>query len=175
MTLFKASLLAATAAATLGAAATSAQATVYYWSYMLTDGQGAGSGTFTVAGALPSAITAESGAITSDPVLTTPATVVGVNYDDGSDKTLYATGNTPFSFGGVTVTLNTGGEINFYCSGGDNCAIQEGIAGNFSNNNNANFNVSAVPEPLAWTLMLVGFAGLGVALRNRRRAGAAIA
>jgi hypothetical protein len=174
MTLFKASLLTATAAVTLAAAATSVQATVYYWSYTLTNGQGAGSGAFTVNGALPSAITAESGAITSDPVLTTPATVVGINYDDGSDETLYATGNTPFSYGGVTVALSTGDEINFYCAGADNCAIQEGSAGNFSYNNSANFNV-AVPEPFAWTLMLVGFAGLGVALRNRRRAGAAIA
>ena len=58
MTLFKASLLTATAAVTLAAAATSVQATVYYWSYTLTNGQGAGSGAFTVNGALPSAITA---------------------------------------------------------------------------------------------------------------------
>lgn len=30
------------------------------------------------------------------------------------------------------------------------------------------FNISGVPEPAAWTLMLAGFAGMGVALRNRR-------
>jgi len=26
-----------------------------------------------------------------------------------------------------------------------------------------------VPEPAAWTLMLIGFGGLGVALRSRRK------
>jgi hypothetical protein len=174
MTLFKTSLLAATAAVTLAAAATSAQATVYYWSYTLTDGQGAGFGTFMAADAPLSAITAESGTIISDPVLTTPATVVGINYDDGSDEILHNNHDTPFSFGGVTVALSTGDEINFYCFSPDNCAIQEGTAGNFFPGYSANFNL-AVPEPFAWTLMLVGFAGLGVALRNRRRAGAAIA
>jgi hypothetical protein len=35
--------------------------------------------------------------------------------------------------------------------------------------------VSAVPEPMAWTLMLVGFAGVGAALRRRAAKSAAIA
>ena len=33
-----------------------------------------------------------------------------------------------------------------------------------------NSNIRAVPEPAAWALMLAGFAGVGAALRQRRRA-----
>jgi hypothetical protein len=33
--------------------------------------------------------------------------------------------------------------------------------------------VTAVPEPAGWAMMLVGFAGLGVVLRRRRRTAAA--
>jgi hypothetical protein len=35
--------------------------------------------------------------------------------------------------------------------------------------------VSGIPEPMAWTLMLVGFAGVGAALRRRTAKSAAIA
>jgi hypothetical protein len=35
--------------------------------------------------------------------------------------------------------------------------------------------VSAIPEPMAWTLMLVGFAGVGAALRRRTARSAATA
>jgi hypothetical protein len=36
-------------------------------------------------------------------------------------------------------------------------------------------DVTAIPEPMAWTLMLVGFAGVGAALRRRTAKSAAIA
>lgn len=38
-----------------------------------------------------------------------------------------------------------------------------------------NVSVGAVPEPASWALMIVGFGGLGVSLRRRRRAVAATA
>jgi hypothetical protein len=40
-------------------------------------------------------------------------------------------------------------------------------AGNISGN--ATFTAAAVPEPATWGLMLFGFAGVGMALRRRRR------
>lgn len=39
----------------------------------------------------------------------------------------------------------------------------------------ANFTISSVPEPAAWTLMLVGFGGLGAVTRTGRRRAAAAA
>ncbi len=38
-----------------------------------------------------------------------------------------------------------------------------------------NFSISAVPEPATWALMLLGFGGLGVALRAGRKSQAAVA
>jgi hypothetical protein len=42
-------------------------------------------------------------------------------------------------------------------------------AANAAVTGNLSFNVQAVPEPATWALMLLGFAGVGVALRRRRR------
>jgi len=43
----------------------------------------------------------------------------------------------------------------------------------FRANGGGNFSFLATPEPAAWGLMLVGFAGLGLAMRARRRTAAA--
>jgi|GEM_PF-3275794 len=40
---------------------------------------------------------------------------------------------------------------------------------NFIANGGGNFSAAAVPEPLAWSLMVMGFGGLGLMLRTRRR------
>jgi hypothetical protein len=37
------------------------------------------------------------------------------------------------------------------------------------------FNLTAVPEPASWAMMLVGFGGLGVAMRSRRKMATATA
>jgi hypothetical protein len=34
---------------------------------------------------------------------------------------------------------------------------------------NASFYQAAVPEPATWALMLIGFGGIGMAMRRRRR------
>ena len=39
----------------------------------------------------------------------------------------------------------------------------------FRANGGGNFSAEAVPEPAAWGLMIVGFGGIGVAIRNNRR------
>jgi hypothetical protein len=44
-----------------------------------------------------------------------------------------------------------------------------GASGVYGATDLGTFNLTAVPEPAAWALMLTGFAGLGAALRSRRR------
>jgi hypothetical protein len=47
---------------------------------------------------------------------------------------------------------------------------------NWNDSTGVNFSLSAVPEPASWGLMILGFAGLGASLRQRRaRTAAAVA
>ncbi len=39
----------------------------------------------------------------------------------------------------------------------------------FRANGNGNFSAAGIPEPATWGLMIVGFGGMGLVLRNRRR------
>ena len=48
-------------------------------------------------------------------------------------------------------------------------------AGMISVSNNVQVGTGAVPEPATWAMMLVGFGGLGVAMRSRRKQAAATA
>lgn len=84
----------------------------------------------------------------------------------GSDNSLLAGGtfaafDTPFTFAEGFASLNFLGTASYATI-------------NFQNANNRflvdNFTVvSAVPEPSAWAMMLLGFGGIGAAMRKRRR------
>lgn len=50
--------------------------------------------------------------------------------------------------------------------------LAEGATLEVSSGDASIYNVTAVPEPASWALMLLGFGGLGVALRRARRTGA---
>lgn len=79
------------------------------------------------------------------------------------------------SGGGTTLDeiLGSSGTLNF-----DNVSLGSGTyrlafggsgAANAAATGNFTFYVQAVPEPATWALMLLGFAGVGVAMRFRRR------
>ena len=67
-------------------------------------------------------------------------------------------------------------EFNIYNSAG---GFPNGdIIANANNNfggSSGTFNLTAVPEPATWAMMLVGFGGLGVAMRSRRKMATATA
>jgi hypothetical protein len=71
---------------------------------------------------------------------------------------------------GAIVPLTAGGTISFLVDGGslDNCG--------FCNLSTAlTVQISTVPEPAGWAMMLTGFFALGAALRRSRRKGAHLA
>lgn len=85
-------------------------------------------------------------------------------YDAGNVLLASASANIPASFTGL-VTLSASASGTAY-------AVFGGVGFNNESNvygDNFTFDGGAVPEPAAWALMLVGFGGLGAALRSRRR------
>jgi hypothetical protein len=87
-------------------------------------------------------------------------------------------GGTPVSIGGHAVisTLTTGAptgfNFNMNLNAGQSVDFVVNRAGNYGNDSTGlKLDVTAVPEPAAWGLMIVGFGGIGAVLRsNRRRA-----
>ena len=80
---------------------------------------------------------------------------------------------------GVTLTTNSSGTIdaksllNVAVNPGANTLVVNGTSGGlYSYGGNISFAklAAGVPEPASWALMMVGFGGLGAALRSKRRA-----
>jgi hypothetical protein len=71
------------------------------------------------------------------------------------------------STGGTTDTLRLDGAT--LGSGEWRLAFDGSGAANAAATGNFTFYVQAVPEPATWALMLIGFAGVGMALRFRRK------
>ena len=59
------------------------------------------------------------------------------------------------------------------CQGSFSCFLPSGGAIRYLTDGHA--SAGAVPEPAAWTMMIVGFGGIGAVLRRRRTAAVAIA
>ncbi len=91
-----------------------------------------------------------------------PSGVLIYGLEDGfSDVFLTSLGANNASFSGVyTGFLNANQKIGL---GVD----YDGVY--YNDSTGVNFTISTVPEPAAWALMLVGFGGLGAAMRTRRR------
>lgn len=113
---------------------------------------------------------------------TTPVNGVGVisNFGDGGQIQLYSGANLtgtllgqvqygPGAFAGLTSTLSAG-SVRFTCDFNADlaCGAYDVQFGTF-----AQAPGGAVPEPLTWTMMILGFAATGSALRRRRPAIAA--
>jgi hypothetical protein len=85
---------------------------------------------------------------------------------------------------GITLTTDASGAIDVKSlldvpvnAGGNTLVVNGTSGGLFSYGGNISFAklVAGVPEPASWALMIVGFGGMGAALRNRRRTQTAVA
>ncbi len=153
------------------ALATNAHATVFDFSF--DDGADSGSGQF-VATAGPSIYTVTGITGTVDGSAITGLSTYGV-----ADQLLYEPA--PYvDHRGIAFSAASGLDYNLFTTAGVNelcasnvyasCGGSDGVPTAFS----VTF-ASGVPEPAAWALMLVGFGGLGAALRSARKGRAAFA
>jgi len=153
---------------------------VYAWSGSLTGGappQGAtGPALFTSA---PFSISASGSyqAVTVDTGTTT--LTAGDNYvilfaDTSNDATNAVFGDTQFTSPGVAYD----GGFNFYNNNYTLASINSNTWDDYDNFGSTAYTAtftSGVPEPAAWAMMLFGFAGLGAAIRARRKTSIAAA
>lgn len=86
----------------------------------------------------------------------------------------YGAGNTLLGTFNPLVSPN-GGDFFGLTSTDSIFRIDIGQPGGFAVVDNVQFSASAVPEPSTWAMLLMGFGGIGVALRRQRRNVAALA
>ncbi|HEX4180756.1 MAG TPA: PEPxxWA-CTERM sorting domain-containing protein [Caulobacteraceae bacterium] len=122
---------------------------------------------------------------TYDFTVNNPATLWSAGSDIPFPRTSTADGIDPafygqFSFGNLTANFGAlVGEVGgqFFLIGTN--ATETGLSGDLKvgywdsfypdNSGSQSLSISAVPEPAAWAMMLVGFGGLGAAIRSNRR------
>ncbi|WP_293900696.1 PEPxxWA-CTERM sorting domain-containing protein [Phenylobacterium sp.] len=171
--------------------ATAAHATLLDWSYTAANGT-MGGGTFTADQDLVDPaifhLTSVTGTIDG-------LTILGLSGYDGADNQVYAT--SPVVVDTAGIAFDVGGGLNFniyedfgnfpppspyacaahYCIEGPAVLGQTAGAAPIRALDALNITVhgggAAVPEPASWALMLMGFGGLGAAIRTRRKLGAA--
>lgn len=171
-------VLAAAAIAAL-ATAGSASAKTYVFDFQNADPSDAYGaitikGTFTASSALPSAISGITGTVSGAPTpLLTNGVITGLSPYAGADNTLYAANaniNDDVSFGGISFSVGSAA-YNLYTYNGGGYLLASSIdpVGYPQNGTPGALTVSAAPEPAVWAMMLVGFGGLGMAIRSRRK------
>jgi hypothetical protein len=152
------------AAAALAAAlcvTSAANAATYLLDFTTVGNTDFGDITFTTAGPWTSPVTAVSGSIDG-------SAITGLSSYAGSDNTLYDTAP-HVSYGGVSIStaLDT---FNFANVSGL-ILTKESVnpSGSQQDLETLVGAISAVPEPATWAAMLLGFGGIGAAMRSRRK------
>jgi hypothetical protein len=170
------------------ASAANAKTIEYNWSYSFVDGMGAGSGHFFASSSLPATIVNASGTISSDPDLGSALAVTGLSNFASADNTIYALGfdNGDVSYSGISLATSAG-NLNLFTnaslSTGFGYVLNSVTSPSGAASTNYSYEVAysitvatvAAPEPSTWTMMGLGFAGLGFAGYRARRTAISIA
>ncbi|MBS0362915.1 MAG: PEP-CTERM sorting domain-containing protein [Proteobacteria bacterium] len=107
----------------------------------------------------------------------------GWNSNDGTWTTIASADSLVGSWQTLTISLDTSTDTFTYSAGGSSLSLNAGGSTAINSvilqgyNAGANYNISwdnlaspGVPEPAAWTLMILGFGGIGATLRRRAKA-----
>jgi hypothetical protein len=128
----------------------------------------AGSGTFTTS---DTAMTVAGRTAFQILSITGSVNGVAINAPTGSYGNYFTTGSSFLDGTGTTFALVTGGPVTFFNQSSNGIYRVNTFSPGSSNFVNATSSaVAAVPEPATWAMMLLGFAGIGFALRRRRSA-----
>jgi hypothetical protein len=137
-----------------------------------------GAGVITTADAgSPSTVTGITGTLYDSDVGAGPFDITGLTGYAGADNLVYPAAAPFVDFGGLSFTTDLGGSFNFGLGGSGPLGLilnssvfnPGGYPVSAPGSVNIALNVAAVPEPATWAMMLVGFAGLGAAVRASRR------
>lgn len=118
-----------------------------------------------------------SGTITAITGTANGSSILGLSTYAGADNLLYDGSNGTsawFDFSGLSFSIS-GNSFGIGNTGGGDYGITDMVSnpsGGCCGSHPLQLNISAipaVPEPATWAMMLVGFAGIGVAMRGRRR------
>jgi hypothetical protein len=97
-----------------------------------------------------------------------PGTQIGANFGN------YTQGNLTALYGSLVADLGGGqyqllGANGVFTSNGGPLNLAYFDSNNYDNTGSITFEISAVPEPVTWAMMLVGFGMIGFGLRSRRK------
>lgn len=163
--------------------AAGARAEVYVFDFQSFDGQLTLTGTMTVDA--NDQVTAMTGAFSGSVVQTISGMAVNPFFPNQATSpdgmfyydNLFINGNPTLDVDGVLFTTfeNPGGYWNLWGNSPGNYSLYESASGGYPVAETGNLTVTAVPEPAAWALMIVGFGALAFAGRRQRRSRAASA
>jgi hypothetical protein len=158
---------------------TSANATVYNFSYTSSSLGTFGFGTFTtVDNSGPSLVTGVTGTESYNGV---SDTITGVSNYAGAQDLLYYPGPPFVDFSGISFATHSKGDFNIYYNNTNDAnhgplgtwvlSSVNDAGGNSDGLNPIDLVVTPVPEPGTWAMMLLGFCGIGFLAYRRRNSG----
>jgi hypothetical protein len=181
MTLAKSIAVVMIAGLPLGAALEPASAKVFDWS-LTGPSPDLGGVPFPGSGTISASPTAGTGVWSIDSItgIVNGSEITGTSTFQGADNLLFTNGFAFTSTVGISFVTAAGQSVNIFSFFGQMTPPTGNAYGEFTSNPTAfgvgHFTLTAVPEASTWAMMLVGFAGLGVAgYRISQKRGAAAA